>query len=59
MLDIEEIGYFIFMEEQERKAAQQEEVNVNSKYDLVPKLTATSEEEEDEQKFPEYTPAPF
>ena len=46
-MDLEQIGYFLYMEEQER----QQKVNVKYNFDLVGEEATTNEEEEEEDYF--------
>ena len=44
MIDLDEIGYFLFMEEQENQ--QQLKVNAENDFDLVREQATTKEEED-------------
>lgn len=45
-MDMQQIGYFLYMEEQERKQHEQEKVNAERKSDLVREKATTNKDEE-------------
>ena len=52
-MDLMELGYYLYMEEQEQKRKEREEVNVVDQYGLVPESTTTQEKEENSWNYPE------
>lgn len=48
-----ELGYYLYMEDEERKQKEKEEVNVADPYGLVQGMTTTQEKKENDKFFPE------
>lgn len=57
MINLEQIGYFLYMESQEKKEIEeQDKVNVDSTSDLEGIMSSTSQSLLEEDNFPKYHP---